>query len=102
MALELYGEVRSTSGRELSMQTVEGMLSQVGLGQQVLSGLLESRIPVLGNIISGGVSFMASYSLLKSAIKDLREDAERVMHRALDGADNTQEDVPDPGYFYAD
>ncbi|KAJ8287658.1 hypothetical protein COCON_G00003170 [Conger conger] len=99
---ELYGEVRSTSGRELSMQTVEGMLSQVALGQQVLSGLLESRIPVLGNIISGGVSFMASYSLLKSAIKDLREDAERVMHRALDGADDTREDVPDPGYFYAD
>ncbi|XP_061111877.1 interferon-inducible GTPase 5-like [Conger conger] len=99
---ELYGEVRSTSGRELSMQTVEGMLSQVALGQQVLSGLLESRIPVLGNIISGGVSFMASYSLLKSAIKDLREDAERVMHRALVGADDTREDVPDPGYFYAD
>lgn len=98
--------MRSTSGRELSLQSVEGMLSQVALGQQVLSGLLESQVPVLGNIVSGGVSFVASYSLLKSAINDLREDAERVMRKALDGAgaecSDTREDVPDPGYFYGD
>uniref|UniRef100_A0A0E9XFI5 Uncharacterized protein n=1 Tax=Anguilla anguilla TaxID=7936 RepID=A0A0E9XFI5_ANGAN len=51
---ELYGEVRSTSGRELCVQSVEGMLSQAALGQQVLVGLLESQVPVLGIIVSGG------------------------------------------------
>ncbi|KAJ8332766.1 hypothetical protein SKAU_G00416620 [Synaphobranchus kaupii] len=103
---ELYREVRSTSGRELSVQSVEGMLSQAALGQQVLVGLLESRVPVLGTIVSGGVSFIAVYSLLKSAIKDLSEDAESVMHRALGGAgvesNDSQEDIPDPGYSYDD
>lgn len=103
---ELYGEVRSTSGRELCVQSVEGMLSQAALGQQVLVGLLESQVPVLGIIVSGGVSFISSYSLLKSAIRDLREDAERVLRRALDGAGveskDPQEDISDPGYFYGD
>ncbi|KAG7469197.1 hypothetical protein MATL_G00126440 [Megalops atlanticus] len=101
---ELYREVRSTSGRELSLQSVEGMLSQVAMGQQVLAGLLESRVPVLGTITSGGVSFVASYFLLRSALKDLSEDAERVMHKALEGSgaesNDRQEDIPDPGDFY--
>ncbi|KAJ8388920.1 hypothetical protein AAFF_G00126760 [Aldrovandia affinis] len=103
---ELHREVQSTSGRELSMQSVEGMLSQVALGQQVLVGLLESRIPILGAITSGGVSFIASYCLLRSALKDLSEDAERVMHRALEGSvvesKDCCEDIPDPGYLYMD
>ncbi|KAI1886334.1 hypothetical protein AGOR_G00212930 [Albula goreensis] len=98
---ELYGEIRSTSGRELSVHSVESMLSQVALGQQVLAGMLERRVPVLGTIASGGVSFIASYYLLRSALGDLSQDAERVMHRALDTGDR-QEDVPDPGYFYYD
>ncbi|KAG9331642.1 hypothetical protein JZ751_018618 [Albula glossodonta] len=98
---ELYGEIRSTSGRELSVHSVESMLSQVALGQQVLAGMLERRVPVLGTIASGGVSFIASYYLLRSALGELSQDAERVMHRALETGDR-QEDVPDPGYFYYD
>ncbi|XP_029101736.1 interferon-inducible GTPase 5-like [Scleropages formosus] len=101
---ELRREVRSTSGQELSMDGVERMLSQAAMGQQVLAGMLENRIPVLGTVASGGVSFIASYCLLRSAINDLSEDAERVMRKALNGSDleypEYQEDVPDPGEFY--
>ncbi|KAL4597546.1 hypothetical protein GN956_G25935 [Arapaima gigas] len=101
---ELRREVRSTSGQELSSQSVERMLSQVAAGQQALARMLESRIPVLGAVASGGVSFVASYYLLQTAIKDLSEDAERVMHKALNGSDlerrGYQEDIPEPQEFF--
>ncbi|XP_069041458.1 interferon-inducible GTPase 5-like isoform X2 [Lepisosteus oculatus] len=94
---ELCAEVQSSAGRELSESSVGDMLSQVAVGQQLLAGLLESRVPVLGTITSGGVSFLACYWLLRSALSDLSEDAGRVMSKALEGSDpgtkDTQMDI---------
>lgn len=59
------------------------MLSQVALGHQLLANQLQSRFPILGCVITGGISFVASYFLLKSALKDLSEDGERVIEKSL-------------------
>ncbi|XP_048882164.1 interferon-inducible GTPase 5-like [Brienomyrus brachyistius] len=97
---ELQREVHSTTGQELSQEGVQTMLSQAAVGQQVVANMVENRVPVLGTIASGGISFLASYYTLRSAIKDLSEDAARVLSRALKGCHQEQDDVPDPGDFY--
>uniref|UniRef100_A0A8C4T255 Immunity related GTPase cinema n=1 Tax=Erpetoichthys calabaricus TaxID=27687 RepID=A0A8C4T255_ERPCA len=76
---ELRSQVTSSYGVELSYQRVEELLKQAAVGQCWLVGMLEGRIPFLGNIVNGGVSFVASYYLLKSAIDELAEDGKRVM-----------------------
>lgn len=76
------------------------MLSQAAIGQQVVANMLENRVPVLGTIASGGVSFLASYYTLRSAINDISEDAARVLSRALKGCEQEQDDVPDPEDLY--
>uniref|UniRef100_A0A3B4CBF5 IRG-type G domain-containing protein n=1 Tax=Pygocentrus nattereri TaxID=42514 RepID=A0A3B4CBF5_PYGNA len=62
---------------------LESTLSQAVPVQQVLAKQLERRVPVLGTVIAGGVSFVACYFLLTSALKNLSEDGERVMQRIL-------------------
>lgn len=79
----LQSEVTSTFGKELSEQKVENLLSQVASGHQLLANYLESRIPILGSVVAGGISFVASYFLLNSALKDLSEDGERVLKKIL-------------------
>ncbi|MBN3295606.1 IIGP5 GTPase, partial [Amia calva] len=98
----LCREVTSSAGRQLSEQGVEDMLGQMAMGQQVVVGMLQSRIPVLGSLTCGGVSFVACYWLLSSALGDLSQDAERVMRRALHGEELDREEVEDPGFFYGD
>lgn len=81
---KLQSEVTSTFGRELSAQAVEDLLSQVASGHQLLANQLENRVPILGSVIAGGISFVASYFLLKSALKDLSEDGERVIQKSFE------------------
>ncbi|XP_048125370.1 interferon-inducible GTPase 5-like isoform X1 [Alosa alosa] len=80
---DLCSEVRSSLGRELVSGTLERLLSQLGPAPQFLIRQLESRVPVLGSVVSGGLSFMAGYYLLSTALSELSQDAERVMLRAL-------------------
>ncbi|XP_072534338.1 interferon-inducible GTPase 5-like [Salminus brasiliensis] len=80
---ELQREVTSTFGKQLSAQSVEGILSHAVSAQRFLVTQLERRVPVLGTVVAGGISFMASYFLLTSALKNLSEDGERVMQKAL-------------------
>lgn len=80
---KLQCEVTSTFGKELSAQTLENILSQVAIGHQLLANQLEIRVPVLGSVIAGGISFVASYFLLNSALKYLSEDGERVIQKIL-------------------
>ncbi|KAL7889826.1 hypothetical protein AOLI_G00020840 [Acnodon oligacanthus] len=74
---ELQREVTSTFGKQLSANALESALSHAVPVQQVLATQLEKRVPVLGTVIAGGVSFAACYFLLTSALKNLSEDGER-------------------------
>ena len=73
----------STFGKQLSANALESALSHAVPVQQVLATQLEKRVPVLGSLIAGGVSFVACYFLLTSALKNLSEDGERVMQKVL-------------------
>ncbi|XP_026875587.2 interferon-inducible GTPase 5-like isoform X1 [Electrophorus electricus] len=80
---ELQGEVTSTFGKDLSAHTLEGLLSQVASAQHMLANQLEKMVPILGTVISGGISFVGSYFLLNSALKELSQDGERVMQKVF-------------------
>ncbi|KAK3572772.1 hypothetical protein QTP86_007376 [Hemibagrus guttatus] len=80
---KLQSEVTSTFGKGLSEHAVEDLLSHVATGHQLLANHLEKKVPILGFVIAGGISFVASYVLLKSALKDLSEDGERVIQKSL-------------------
>ncbi|XP_046730687.1 interferon-inducible GTPase 5-like [Silurus meridionalis] len=83
---KLQSEITSTVGRELSANAVQDLLHQVASGHQFLAKELESRVPILGYVIAGGISFVASYFLLKSALNDLSEDGQRVIQKSLCGS----------------
>ncbi|XP_076831593.1 interferon-gamma-inducible GTPase 10-like [Brachyhypopomus gauderio] len=83
---ELQKEVTSTFGKELSAHTVEGLLSQAASVQPMLANQLEKMVPILGTIVSGGLSFVGSYFLFNSALKDLSQDGERVMQKVFLGS----------------
>ncbi|XP_058235693.1 interferon-gamma-inducible GTPase 10-like [Hemibagrus wyckioides] len=80
---KLQSEVRSTFGKGLSAQEVEDLLKHVATGHQLMANYLENKVPILGSVIAGGISFVASYVLLKSAVKELSEDGERVIQKSL-------------------
>lgn len=62
---------------------MEDLLNHVATGHQLVANYLENKVPILGSVIAGGISFVASYFLLKSALKDLSEDGERVIQKSL-------------------
>ncbi|GAA6111074.1 interferon-inducible GTPase 5-like [Tachysurus ichikawai] len=80
---KLQSEVTSTFGQGLSAQAVEDLLIHLTTQHRLLANKLENQIPILGSVIAGGISFVASYFLLKSALKDLSEDGERVIQKSL-------------------
>ncbi|KAK1155100.1 interferon-inducible GTPase 5-like [Acipenser oxyrinchus oxyrinchus] len=97
----LRAAVRSSLAEDLSEQRVVELLRQAALGQQVLTRVLESRVPVLGSIANGGVSFAATHYILSAALNELAEDAKRVIGAALEERKEETEpefQVPDPGF----
>lgn len=97
----LRAAVRSSLAEDLSAQRVVELLRQAALGQQVLTRVLESRVPVLGSIANGGVSFAATHYILSTALNELAEDAKRVIGTALEERKEETEpefQVPDPGF----
>ncbi|XP_058867208.1 interferon-inducible GTPase 5-like [Acipenser ruthenus] len=101
----LRAVVRSSLAEDLSAQRVVELLRQAALGQQVLTRVVESRVPVLGSIANGGVSFAATHYILSTALNELAEDAKRVIGTALEerkGETEPEFQVPDPGFFAYD
>ncbi|KAJ1132685.1 hypothetical protein NDU88_010989 [Pleurodeles waltl] len=45
-----------------------------------------STVPFFGSVAAGGISFTTTYYLLKSFLKEIAEDAERVLTRALESS----------------
>ncbi|MBN3283995.1 IIGP5 GTPase, partial [Polyodon spathula] len=97
----LRAAMRSSLAEDLSEQRVVELLRQAALGQQVLTRVLESRVPVLGNIANGGVSFAATHYILSTALNELADDAKRVIGTALEegkGETDPEFQIPDPGF----
>lgn len=98
---QLQAQVRSALGREMSPAAVRNVLSQAALCGQAAARLARARLPLLENLVAGGISFVAAYALLHSALEGFASDAQRV----LEAAYGTWEeggpwDPPEPGFFY--
>ncbi|KAL8219579.1 UNVERIFIED_CONTAM: hypothetical protein K2H54_027757 [Gekko kuhli] len=100
---ELKSQVCSTLGKDLSENTVHGVLSQAALYGQVAARLVKNKLPLLDNLVAGGVSFVAAYYLLHTALDSFAQDAQRVLEKAYDFEDEGQGSLcypPDPGFLF--
>ncbi|XP_074837076.1 interferon-inducible GTPase 5-like [Carettochelys insculpta] len=91
----LRAQVCSALGRELSPASVQDVLSQVARCGQAAARLAGTRVPLLQNLVAGGISFVAAYALLHGALEGFATDAQRV----LEAAYRTGEDPPEPVCF---
>ncbi|CAM4679363.1 unnamed protein product [Lepidochelys olivacea] len=97
----LRAQVRSALGRELSPAAVRDVLSQAALCGQAAARLARARLPLLENLVAGGISFVAAYYLLHSALEGFAGDAQRVLEAAYGtGEEGEPCDPPDPGFLY--
>lgn len=100
---ELKAQVCSTLGKDISENTVQGILSQAALYGQLAARLVKNRVPLLDNLVAGGISFVAAYYLLNTALDSFAQDAQRVLERAYGLEDNTKGSLfypPEPGFIY--
>ncbi|CAM2107899.1 unnamed protein product [Caretta caretta] len=99
--LRLRAQVCSALGRELSPAAVWDVLSQAALCGQAAARLARARLPLLENLVAGGISFVAAYYLLHSALEGFAGDAQRVLEAAYGtGEEGEPCDPPDPGFLY--
>ncbi|KAM9299070.1 interferon-inducible GTPase 5-like [Gastrophryne carolinensis] len=70
--------------KEINKELVITLLSRVGVGGLMFAEYLVSNIPVVGTMVAGGISFGTTYWMLSGFLKDITEDAVRVLKKALD------------------
>ncbi|XP_042295253.1 interferon-inducible GTPase 5-like [Sceloporus undulatus] len=101
--LELKKQVTSTLGKDLSENVVQAILSQAATYGRVAARLVKDRVPLLDNLVAGGISFVAAYYLLHTALDSFAQDAERVLLKAYDLDNELQSSVfypPEPGFIF--
>lgn len=102
---DLKFQIKSMLGKDLSEHKVQTVLKDAAQSGQMVASLVRSRVPILSHIVSGGISFVAAYTLLNSALDEFCQDTQRVLKTAF-GEEEVDMDqpyeVPDPGYFYFD
>ncbi|XP_060113994.1 interferon-inducible GTPase 5-like isoform X2 [Heteronotia binoei] len=100
---ELKSQVCSTLGRDLSENAVHSILSQAALYGQMAAHLVKNKVPLLDNLVAGGISFVAAYYLLHTALDSFAQDAQRVLEKAYSFEDEAQGSLcypPDPGFLF--
>ncbi|KAF7242394.1 Interferon-inducible GTPase 5 [Varanus komodoensis] len=99
----LKTQVCSALGKDLSENAVQTILSQAALGGQVAARVLKNRLPFFDSIVAGGISFVATYYLLHTALDSFALDAQRVLERAYGLEGEARDSVccpPKPGFIY--
>ncbi|XP_025030043.1 interferon-inducible GTPase 5-like [Python bivittatus] len=98
---ELKNQVRSTLGRGLSENGVQAILSQSAAYGQLAAKMVTNKVPFLSNVIAGGISFVAAYFLLHTALDSFAQDAQRVLERAYGLEEEFQGSsrYPSPGFI---
>lgn len=75
--------LQSPLNKEISADVVMTMLTKVvGVGMMV-AGYLLDMLPVVGSVPAAGLSFTTTKRMLDKCLKDLADDAQRVLERAL-------------------
>ncbi|XP_054855366.1 interferon-inducible GTPase 5-like [Eublepharis macularius] len=100
---ELKSQICSTLGKDLSENAVHSILSQAAIYGQMAARLVKNKVPLLDNLVAGGVSFVAAYYLLHTALDSFAQDAQRVLEKAYGFEDEAQAMLcypPDPGFLF--
>ncbi|XP_018410108.1 PREDICTED: interferon-inducible GTPase 5-like [Nanorana parkeri] len=69
---------------EINKELVIKLLSKGVGGSLMLAEYFASNIPLFGTLTAGGISFVTTRSLLHNFLKDIAEDAVRVLKKALE------------------
>uniref|UniRef100_A0A8C8SQ44 IRG-type G domain-containing protein n=1 Tax=Pelusios castaneus TaxID=367368 RepID=A0A8C8SQ44_9SAUR len=100
----LQAQVYSALGRELSPVVVQDVLNKAALCGQAAAWLACTHLPVLENLVAGGISFVAAYALLHNALEGFAGDAQRVLEAAYGTGDGRALGSPcyppDLGFLY--
>ncbi|XP_018410109.1 PREDICTED: interferon-inducible GTPase 5-like [Nanorana parkeri] len=69
---------------EINKELLIKLLCEGVGGSLMLAEYLASNIPLFGTLAAGGISFVITYLMLHNCLKDIAEDALRVLKKALD------------------
>uniref|UniRef100_A0A8D0BDY6 IRG-type G domain-containing protein n=1 Tax=Salvator merianae TaxID=96440 RepID=A0A8D0BDY6_SALMN len=100
---ELKNQRRSALGKDLSENAVHSILSQAALYGQMASRLVKDKVPFLDHLVAGGISFVAAYYLLNTALDSFAQDAQRVLERAYSVEEEPKGSLcypPEPGFIF--
>ncbi|XP_077312858.1 interferon-inducible GTPase 5-like [Lithobates pipiens] len=70
--------------REINAELVKSLLARSVVGAVMLVEYALSAIPILGSLAAGGLSFATTYKMLCDFLKEIAEDAVRVLHKAVE------------------
>ncbi|CAI9611500.1 unnamed protein product, partial [Staurois parvus] len=72
--------------KEINKELVTTLLTRGAAGSLMFIEYLASNIPVIGTAAAGGISFGTTYLMLYCFLKDIAEDAVRVLEKALESS----------------
>lgn len=82
---ELRSEIKSPLVvQEINKELVTTLLTRGAAGALMVVEYAASNIPVLGSMAAGGISFGTTYWMLSGFLKEIAEDAVRVVTKALE------------------
>ncbi|XP_030068913.1 interferon-inducible GTPase 5 isoform X2 [Microcaecilia unicolor] len=78
----LKKQITSSLGKDISDHSVQSALRMAALCGHASVSLVERHVPLLGNLVAGGISFVAIYILLSSSLDSFAQDAQKVLKAA--------------------
>ncbi|XP_078511633.1 interferon-inducible GTPase 5-like [Lissotriton helveticus] len=99
----LRNEIISPVGRGMNQDSMKAALRTAAVAGHTASNLVEKRVPVVGNLVAGAISFVAVYILLHSSLDKLANDAQKVLERAFCSEEEEKMEAYqrlDPGFLY--
>lgn len=76
--------LKSPLNKEINADVVKKMLTKAaGAGMMVAGHVFFNMLPLLGSLPAGGLSFISTKLMLENCLKELADDAQSVLMRAL-------------------
>ncbi|XP_050786300.1 interferon-inducible GTPase 5-like isoform X2 [Gopherus flavomarginatus] len=88
---ELKGVIKSPLAKNISEEMAEKQLTKAAGKGLILAKHFISMIPVVGTIFAAERSFTVTYRMLNNFLDDVAEDAQRVLIKALETEEKTNE-----------
>ncbi|KYO39130.1 hypothetical protein Y1Q_0022071 [Alligator mississippiensis] len=77
--------------KSINKEYVISLLGKCACAPVMVSELVLNRIPIIGSLLSGGVSFVTTRNMLKRFLNEAAQDAQRVLNKALSPEQKSEE-----------